>query len=58
MPICFFCKKSSHILTKCKCDNVFCLKHLTAEKHTCTHNYRLDKPKNEFMPEDKRMIKI
>jgi predicted nucleic acid binding AN1-type Zn finger protein len=57
MDFCYECKKRSHILVKCKCDFSFCLKHLVAEKHNCTHNYRLDKDKG-YEKEEKRIIKI
>jgi predicted nucleic acid binding AN1-type Zn finger protein len=38
---CEHCKKRSHIIEKCKCDRSFCLKHLQAEKHMCTFDYKL-----------------
>ena len=34
---CFLCKKkfAEHLLFKCKCNNKYCLKDITLEKHNC-----------------------
>ena len=59
--ICFFCKKASHILNKCRCENTYCLKHLTPEKHKCSYNFKLDKEsdyKNMYVKLENRVLKI
>jgi hypothetical protein len=33
---CFECKKSSHVLIKCKCLKSFCTRHLLPEIHKCS----------------------
>jgi hypothetical protein len=37
---CQQCSKKSHILLPCKCENQYCIKHIQAEKHNCTYNYK------------------
>lgn len=44
---CEHCKKRSHIIEKCKCQRSFCLKHLQAEKHLCSFDYKLSNVKVE-----------
>ena len=40
---CFHCKKKSIIVTMCKCENYFCLKHTHPEQHNCTFDFKLNK---------------
>ena len=47
MPPCPMCKKKSHILLKCKCENSYCTSCLQSEKHYCTYNYKKDTIKLE-----------
>ena len=42
MTRCFHCKKTLSIVTEriCKCENKFCAKHVHAESHVCTFDYK------------------
>lgn len=40
---CYYCKKKCLILKYCKCEQIFCLKHLHFETHDCNYNYSDDK---------------
>lgn len=40
---CFHCNKKSMIVTMCKCENYFCLKHNQPEEHNCSFNFKLNK---------------
>lgn len=40
---CFYCKKKSMIITLCKCENHFCLKHKLPEQHNCSYDFKLNK---------------
>lgn len=60
---CDHCKKVSHIINKCKCNMSYCLKHLVAEKHNCSYDYKLEKTGEmyKYMEnpiEDTRILKI
>jgi hypothetical protein len=57
IQICFMCKKKSHILQNCRCGNLYCLKHLTPEKHTCSYNFKLDK-NFSYETIENRIVKI
>lgn len=35
MKRCFKCRKKSTAVTKCKCNNHYCLKHLYPDDHNC-----------------------
>ena len=38
---CFFCnKKIKLIISKCRCENLYCIEHLLPEKHNCTFDYK------------------
>ena len=43
MVKCFYCKKKISIgmEIKCKCNNLFCIKHKLSEDHKCPYNYKL-----------------
>jgi hypothetical protein len=45
---CFSCEKklklSEEAIGKCKCDNIFCIKH--RENHSCDYDYKLENTKN------------
>lgn len=40
---CFHCNKKSMIVTLCKCENYFCLKHKYPEEHNCSFDFKLNK---------------
>ena len=40
---CFHCNKKSMIVTMCKCQNYFCLKHNQPEDHNCNYDFKLNK---------------
>lgn len=38
---CFQCNKSCSVLSfKCRCENIYCLKHKTPENHQCNFDYK------------------
>ena len=37
---CKKCKKKKLIITKCRCDNEYCLAHICAENHNCTFEFK------------------
>ena len=42
---CFLCSKKIKLieaiaLGKCKCQNIFCKKHINQNEHNCTYNYQ------------------
>lgn len=51
---CFKCEKESHIIIKCKCNNLFCLKCKNPEYHNCNFDYK----KNQIIFLSKNMKKI
>ena len=65
---CFFCNKKINtieiITNKCKCNNIYCNKHLFFKNHNCAFNYIHDfKIKNSSnlhntLELDKKIIKI
>lgn len=40
---CLICKKKMLIVRECKCNQIFCLKHLQPELHNCNHDYSIEK---------------
>jgi len=40
---CFHCNKKSMIVTMCKCERYFCLKHNQPEIHNCSYDFKLNK---------------
>jgi len=43
---CYHCKcKLKMIILTCKCDHIFCQKHLGAHSHNCTYDYKNEKKK-------------
>jgi recombinational DNA repair protein (RecF pathway) len=44
MSRCEHCKKKLGIIEyKCKCEKLFCIKHLHYEEHNCKYNYKQEK---------------
>jgi len=45
--ICYNCHcKLKMISYSCKCDHIFCQKHLGAHSHNCTYDYKNEKKKH------------
>lgn len=43
MSRCEHCKKKLGLCEyKCKCEKLYCITHLHAEKHTCTYDYKTE----------------
>lgn len=40
---CFHCNKKSMIVTMCKCEKHFCLKHNQPEDHNCSYDFKLNR---------------
>jgi len=57
LEFCFICKKTSHILNKCRCGNTYCLKHASCEKHNCTFDFKSSKT-NLFEKIDNRITHL
>jgi predicted nucleic acid binding AN1-type Zn finger protein len=39
------------VMGKCRCENIYCIKHRLPEKHHCNFVYKIDK--DEFIKENK-----
>lgn len=46
------------ITSKCKCDNVFCKKHLFYSIHNCTYDYKKNNNDNIVKLDTNKVIKI
>jgi hypothetical protein len=60
---CCVCRKKLGLLPlKCRCENIFCGQHITAEDHNCEFNYKKDQEEKlkKAMPvvENSKMEKI
>ena len=46
---CFYCRKKSLIMIKCKCGNLFCIKHKCPESHNCSFVFKNENLKNNHV---------
>lgn len=54
---CIICNKKVIIFFKCRCENHYCIKHQSPEKHNCSYDYKKDKIITETI-ENKKVLVI